>query len=138
MYIISKDIKIAIIIKKCQLEGGVMAFHTGHACQTKMSRTIFLHCPSLSTMPFLPESSYKFWKLHYTMMVITNSAKTVDQPMQGVPEQSPNQVKRTMYSVRLGQVRLCQVWVRFGLGQVRFGLGLGQVWVRVRLGLVIA
>jgi hypothetical protein len=57
MYIISKDTKNAIIIKKFHLEGGVMAFHTGHACQTKMSRTMFLHCPSLSTVPFLPESS---------------------------------------------------------------------------------
>ena len=35
MYIISKDTKNAKIIKKCYLEGSVMAFITGHACQKK-------------------------------------------------------------------------------------------------------
>jgi hypothetical protein len=73
MYIISKDTKNAKIIKKCYLQGSVMAFIAGHACQTKMSRTMFLHCPSSSIVPFLPESSwtlYKFWKLYHIMVMI--------------------------------------------------------------------
>ena len=67
MYAISKDTKNAKIIKKIHLEGGAMAFITGHACQTKMSnskildlnetRTMFLHRPSLQTVPFSPRNS---------------------------------------------------------------------------------
>jgi hypothetical protein len=57
MYIISKDTKNAKIIKKCYLEGSAMAIITGHAYQTKISRTMFLHCPLISIVPVLPESS---------------------------------------------------------------------------------
>ena len=91
------------------------------------------------------------------------SANTVPIFLMGVLGQSPFQGQRTLFSARLGYIRLCQVglggvrlgqvglggvrWEQVGLGWVRLGqVGLGQVrlgqvglgWVRlgqVRLGL---
>ena len=89
------------------------------------------------------------------LMVITNSANTVGQPMQGCGGEAPATLSNH-FRARLGQVGLgwlfwvrnrlglgwvrfvlCYVWVRFRLtlGQVQVRLGLGQVCVQVRLGL---
>ena len=60
---------------KKYLEGGVMAFITGHACQTKISNSKIWNFNESRTMflPFLPECSWtlhKFWKFYLIMVWI--------------------------------------------------------------------